>query len=283
MEIYGMYKGAKRLYDGYQTRKRARRNSQYSNVALRGYGNAYGRTNKRYQRRARRALRGANWRWGGFLGIERKYYDSAVANAAVASNANWIGCQLDPTAIPIANVFCLNAPTQGNGPTNRVGLRYNIVELHVSGNVQWPAEQNQNVSDNACMVYFALVLDKQTNGAQAATELIYQSPAATAAVAATGPLRNLQYSKRFKVLKTWQCVLTPTVLSYDGAANSMDQGGNAYAFDYFKQFKKPLVVETIANTGTVADVMNYSFHLIGVSSNTSIVMSYNSRVRFTDP
>lgn len=280
MDLYAIGKGLKRAYDGYSARKRGR--YQYAQASkFYGSANAYAGRNNRYRRRARRAFRSANWQWGGFLGIEKKFYDCALANAAIVQNANFTGCFLDPTAIP-GPTQCLNAPAQGAGANTRVGIKYNIISIWIGGQVFVQPVANQATAPAASTIFWALVMDKQTNGAQAATELIYQNPSATLFGASLAPVRNMQYSKRFKVLKTWNTVLTPN-FSGDGVANQEDVAAAAMPFEYFKKFKKPIRVECIASTGTVADIMNYSFHLVGTANGGAPLITYNCRIRFTDP
>lgn len=274
-DFYGLYKGAKRLYDGYKSRnvKRGRTAGQYGAISR----NYYGQMGRARTRRARRAFRKANWQWGGMLGVEKKYFDCALANQAFSNQADWTagGNVLDP-----AGLSCLNAPVQGTTALTRVGARYNIIELHLAGSIQWPAEANQVAADNAPIVCWALVMDKQPNGAVLSANFVYQNLANVGGTV-TAPMRNLQYTKRFKVLKQWTCTLLPTVLSYDGT--NMEQGGNVETFEYFKRFKKPIRVETAGNAGTIADNVNCAFHVIGLSTNTAVTISYNCRIRFTDP
>lgn len=274
MDIYGLAKGIKRGYDAYKSgRSKYRRTSrQYAQI-----GRYYGGMGRTRTKRARRYFRKQNYQWGGMLGIERKYFDSSLANQVFSNQADWTaaGNVLDP-----AGLGCLNCPTQGTSALTRVGLRYNITEIHLMGAVQWPSEANQTAADNAPIIAWALVMDKQPNGATLAANLVYQNPANVGGTV-TAPLRNLQYAKRFKVLKLWTCTLLPTVLSYDGT--NMEQGGNVETFEYFKQFKKPIRVETVGNTGTIADNVNCAFHVIGLSTNPACTMSYNCRIRFTDP
>lgn len=272
MDIYGLAKGIKRGYDSYKSgRSKYRRTSrQYAQI-----GRYYGGLGRARTKRARRYFRKQNYQWGGMLGIERKYFDSSLANQAMSNTADWTNNMLDPTTLN-----CLNCPVQGTTALTRVGLRYNITEIHLAGAVQWPSEANQSAADNAPIICWALIMDKQPNGAQCTANLIYQNPANVGGTV-TAPLRNLQYAKRFKVLKTWTCTLLPTVLSYDGT--NMEQGGNVETFEYFKQFKKPIRCETVGNAGTIADNVNCAFHVIGMTTNPAVTMSYNCRIRFTDP
>jgi len=273
MDIYGAYRGLKRLYDGRQgaQAKYRRVPKQYAQI-----GRYYGGMGRARTRRARRYFRKQNYQWGGMLGVERKYFDTSLGNQTMSNQADWsaAGNVLDPA------IGCLNAPVQGTTALTRVGLRYNITELHVQGTVQWVAEANQTAAENAPIVCWALVMDKQPNGATITANLVYQNPANVGGTV-NAPLRNLQYAKRFKVLKQWTEVLIPTTMTYDGT--NMEQGGNAVQFEYFKQFKKPIRVETVGNAGTIADNVNCAFHMIGLTTNTAVIMSYNSRIRFTDP
>lgn len=278
MDLYGLYKGAKRGYAQYQNGKRRRRfyrgySSQYRGINT---GSNYGSVGRPKSYRAFRQLKRANWQWGGMLGIEKKYFDSSVANQAFTNQPDWstAGCVLDPAG------NCLNYPVQGTTALTRVGSKYNITQLHVAGAIQWPAQTNQTIADSAPLICWAIVWDKQPNGATITANLVYQNLANVAGTF-TSPMRNLQYSKRFKVLKQWTTILQPGTMTYDGT--NIEQSGVSQEFDFLKNFKKPIHVETVGNAGSIADNMNCAFHVIGISTDIAVTISYNARVRFTDP
>lgn len=230
---------------------------------------------RRTQRRKSRALSRRNWRWGGALGVERKWLDSSINAVTINAAGNMTGCEMDPGAL------CLNFPLMGTGQNNRIGNKYNITSIQVTGLCYLNPEANQTGAEPAYKINVALVWDKQTNGAQLNSEDVWANPAATVAGAAN-PLRNLLYSKRFKILKKTLVTLKPTTLSYDGT--NMEQGGDVAPFEFYKEFKKPVVVECRGNSGDVTDIVNHSFHVLASANVGGITtMFYNARIRFTDP
>jgi len=219
-----------------------------------------------------RRLRDSNVRLGGFLGIENKFYDTSFTGA-IASTTGWTAAEIDP-----ASVLCISAPAQGDGESNRDGKKINITSAYVGGVVSLSAQTNASTADTSPVVFIALVLDMQTNGAQLNSEDVYINPLANAITAST-PLRNLQYSKRFKVLKTKTLQFPPLPLSYDGT--NMEQSGVDKSFK-MNISKLNLPVTFTATTAGVANVVDNSLHLVAIASGTGTIPTiyYNARVRF---
>lgn len=208
------------------------------------------------------------------LPAEKKFVDQSVAIAqGMTANTAWAAGELDP-----ATNNCINAVAQGSGNSQRVGMKYAVHSIEVSGQLQVPAEANQTAGDTAITTFIALVWDKQTNAAQLNSEDVYTSLAEVGAI--TQPLRNMNFSKRFKVLRTFKCVLKPPTLSWDGT--NMEQGGDAHQFTWYVKFMKPVIVECSGTGATVASIMNHSFHVVGQASSTQALITYNSRVRYSD-
>jgi len=219
-----------------------------------------------------RRLRASNVRIGGFLGIENKFYDTSLT-AALTASTNWAGAEHDP-----AGVLCISAPAQGDGESNRDGKKINITSAHVTGTIYCAAQANQTASDAAPVVFIALVLDMQTNGAQLNSEDVYTNPLGNS-IANVNPLRNLQYSKRFKVLKTKTLQLPVPSITYDGT--NIEQSGFVRSFR-MDISKMALPVTFTATTAGVANVVDNSLHIIAVATNIDMApaISYNARIRF---
>jgi len=230
------------------------------------------------QRRAGYAVTAAqNRRTGGFAGIELKFFDTAVDAVALTAPANATGGEVDPTAIPGANL-CLFSPTQGTGEQNRQGRRTTMKSVQITGQVVIPIQADQAAVDNACQVFIALVHDKQTNAAQLNSEDVFTNPGAAALAAS--PLRDLQQSTRFNVLKTWKMSFnTPNLGSV--TTTDVDQGGAIRRFEGYINLKN-MRVEHVANGGTIADIQDNSLHMIAFTSSTALAptIAYNARIRF---
>jgi len=204
-------------------------------------------------------------------GVETKYLDM-TGTAALSGAAGWTGAEIDP-----AGNLCLNTMVQGTSASQREGRKITNVSIEVIGTIYQANQADQAAADVSPTVFLALVLDTQTNGAQLNSEDVYINPSGVGA-ALTAPLRNMLYSKRFKVLKTWTKALPQLPISYDGT--NMEQAGQGTPFKMFKTLG--FVTEFLGNAGTIADISNSSLHLIGVTSNTSTAPTiyYNARLRF---
>lgn len=260
--------------------KRRYGGSKYGRIKRGRYGNymVASRFSRSSQSRRNRALSRRNWRWGGALGVERKWYDSSVNAATIGGPA---GATVTAAMQDPGGIQCLNAPVQGTSQTTRVGNKYNITSIQINGLVYLNPEANATAAEPAYKVTIAIVWDKQTNAAQMASEELWINPSGTAAGLAN-PLRNLLYSKRFKVLKQIVLTLRPQTMSYDGT--NMEQGGEVAPWEYYHEFKKPVVVECRGNAGNVTDIVNHSFHVVATCNVEDVTtMFYNARVRFTDP
>jgi len=211
------------------------------------------------------------------LPAEKKFMDISHSGA-LSIAVDWTGAEEDN-----ATMLCLNAVAQGAGNSQRVGLKYAIYSLEVTGCVNIGQQADQTASDSAVPTFVACVWDKQTNGAQLNSEDVYTNPAGVFS-SLPSPLRNMSYSKRFKVLRTFQHVLKPPTLAYDGT--NMEQGGDLAQFHWMINFPKPVIVECKGTSNTVADIVNHSFHVIGVAGTESpsptAEIQYNARIRYTD-
>jgi len=208
--------------------------------------------------------------------IETKYYDTSKSAAALAAGGDWTGKELNPTT-----ELCLNAPQQGTGATNRDGRFITMQSIEVTGSIYQAPQANQTAADTSPVVTLALVLDTQTNGGTATgldAELVYINPVNNAAANVT-PLRNMLYTKRFKVLKVWSAQLNQLTSTYDGT--NMEQNGNITTFKMFCNLKN-LKTEFLGNAGTVADITDNALFLIGTTAEASTVptLYYNARLRF---
>lgn len=212
-------------------------------------------------------------------GIETKYFDSTLAAAAVPGAPNttaWTGMELNP-----ATVLCLNAPTQGTGASNREGRFITMESLQFNGLLTIAAQADQTAADNLPVVKVWIVMDQQTNAGTATgldSENVYNNPAATT-FGGIVPLRNMLYSKRYKVLREIEVEPKTLPISYDGT--NMEQEGLATAFSCFINLKG-IKTEFTANAGTVADISTNGLFVLAAASGTGTAptITYNARLRF---
>jgi len=214
-------------------------------------------------------------------GIETKYFDTAVtATALVAppATAAWSGLDtMNPTTI-----LALNVPQQGTGNTNREGRYITMESLQVNGIIAMAAQGDQTAADVAPTIKIWIVLDKQTNGGDAGTgiisENVFTNPGATA-ISGTAPLRNMLYSKRYKVLKEI-CIDAPQLnMVFDGT--NVEQSGTQIPFSAFIPLKGRKT-EFLGNAGTVADITTNGLFMVACTSSTQYApqITYNARLRF---
>ncbi len=218
----------------------------------------------------------ANPRIGGFLGIERKFYDQKLLGAALTAPTDASGGEHDPSA-----TVMMNTVVQGDGESNRNGRKITMKSIYVEGLVKTSTQATQSTADNQATIFIALVLDTQTNGAILRSEDVYVNPGASA-VTAGGPLRNLQFTKRFKVLGTRRFIIqNPNMANETGATGGTIQNGLTKRFKFFKNLNG---IETTysATTETIANITDNSLHIIAYCSDTAAApqLSYISRLRF---
>jgi len=240
---------------------------------------AGGRANLGFQRRVNRSARLAramlNSGTAGFLGLEKKFFDTAVASTNIASAAAMTGGEYDPTALPGA-VACLSAMAQGDGEQNRDGRKAVIKSCLVKGRLSRPAVEAGSAPGPPCTIFLALVLDTQTNGLQLNSEDVYKNLAATA-TGSTIPIRNLAFGDRFKILRT------ETIRMDEEAAGGVTDSNAACGLAKCFEWYVPMDLQVNFNSGTtavIANVIDNSIHVIAFASLAGATIEYNARVRF---
>lgn len=206
---------------------------------------------------------------------ERKYFDSELsASAIVAVTTSWAGSELDPATLSLFN------PINGTDFNNRVGRKLQVKSLKIRGFINVAAQTNQAAVDSSALIRCLLVMDKQTNAAQLNGEDVISSGAASVA---TAMFQNPAFFGRFRVMKDKRWVIQNPSVSWDGT--NIEQAGLIKPFEWIVKFRKPLYVHyNGTNGGTVADVIDHSFHLIAGTTNTDLAptMSYKCRTTFID-
>lgn len=213
-----------------------------------------------------------NQRTGGYLGIEKKFLDTAFSGALTAPT-DATGGETDPSTF-----LSLTSIAQGDGESNRDGRKCMVQSVYVTGIILQAALVNQTTPKTStnCCVY--LVQDTQTCGAQLDSEKVFVNPGGISNTA-SNLLHNLQYSSRFKVLDKAMIDMSQMQTSWDGT--NLEQNGNQYPFTLSWSGAMPV---TFSNTtGVIANVVDNSIHVIAFCGNTGTVptLQYNARCRFT--
>ncbi len=244
--------------------------------SMRGHGGWKARwaQHKRPRRFTQRMI--SNARIGGFLGIETKFYDQKLLGAALTAPTDATGGEVDPSA-----TVMLNTVVQGDGESQRDGRKITMKSIYIEGQVKTAGQAGQSATDNQALVFIALVLDTQCNGATINSEDVYVNPGANG-VTAAGPLRNLQFTKRFKVLATRRFIIqNPNMVNDTGSTGGVIQNGLSKRFKIFKNLGN-LQVTYSATTETVANITDNCLHMVAFVSNTALApqINYVSRLRF---
>ncbi len=218
----------------------------------------------------RQAMRRRGWRPRGGTGAfrvagiygryanggEKKFFDLDIDDAAIAAGAT------------VAQ-DSLNKIPQGITETTRIGRKCTLVSIHGRGAVQLSVSTAAaNTSDEIRLILF---LDKQANGASAATTDILES-------ANIHSFLNLANKGRFRILmdKTFDMVCP----SGGGDGTTEDYGEDTQAFQFHKRCHLP--IEFSAAAGALSEIRSNNIGLLTLS--TAGLCSLNSkwRLRFSD-
>lgn len=200
-------------------------------------------------------------------GIEKKFFNSSITAWAITQ----------ALAVPTGGE--LNNIAQGDDADDRTGSRILMKSVQVEGFVEIPPQSNQTVTDPANHVFIALVMDTQTNGAALTTTNVYSNPSTTANMACV-PVRNILFSKRYRVLGIQRLDFDSPNMSFDGT--NIEVGGQIQYFSMYKKMSLP--VQYSAGTGAVSSIVDNSIQLIVAASDVTNapVLSCNTQIRFTD-
>lgn len=207
---------------------------------------------------------------------ERKYFDSERTSLALpALTTNFASAELDP-----ATLNTLYCPVTGDDFNQRTGRKCQVVSIKIRGAITVPIQINQTAADAAARVRLILVMDQQTNASQLNSEDVITSGAGSGAI---DMFQNPAFFGRFKVLKDKTFVLANPNMTWDGT--NIEQGGLSRPFKMTVKFRKPVNVHfNSTNGGTVADIIDNSFHVIGGADDISLAPTiiYKCRVTYID-
>jgi len=226
-----------------------------------------------------------NPRVQGFLGLEKKFYDTARVGAAIVTTAAWANGIYNPTLGGTMGstvvVNCMSAPSQGPGPQQRIGKSITIKNVQLKGRIEIPAVENAASAlpsrPDGNVLFLALVQDSQTNGAQCVASDIFTN-LTSAYGGCVCPMRNLINSKRFTILKSETVNYDDLCFTNPTAATSVTAARNWF-FDWYLPLELP--VNFIDETDSdIANVVDNSLHVICMTTGAGCYITYNARIRF---
>lgn len=222
---------------------------------------------------------------------EMKYFDSALtlANVALATTTWVAGSNLDPTSTinlgsaAVATPLCLFAPIVGAALNNRIGRSVKMLKLRITGMIALANQSAQSTADPGAKVRVILAQDCQTNAAQMTGAQLMND--ALAADTTIQTMQNPNNFGRFKVWKDKTFAVGDLNMATDAGTGTMVSQGKVYSFKWSLRFKEPIEVHFNAtNGGTVADIIDHSFHVLALASQTSFTpqLSYYCRVCYKE-
>jgi len=222
---------------------------------------------------------------------EMKYFDADnQGTLLVATTTTWpAGTVIDPLttinlgAAAVATPLTLFAPTVGSGLNQRVGRQVKVHKIKIHGHINVPAQNAQSAADSAAKCRIVLVMDQQTNAAQMTGAQLFQD--ASAAASTLNTFQNPNNFGRFRVLK--DKMITVQNLNLAGSPTTADviQQSARVSFKFAVNFKTPIIVHFNAtNGGTVADIVDNSFHIVCAADVIAYAPSlvYYSRVCYKE-
>jgi len=221
---------------------------------------------------------------------EMKYMDSDASITLAAVTTTWVaGTICDPLttinlgSAAVANPLCLCAPTVGAGLNQRVGRKISVRKIKGHGTISVAQQAAQAAADAATKIRIVLVQDCQTNAAQMTSAQLYQD--ATAPATTINTFQNPNNFGRFRVLKDKMLTLSNLNMTGNPSTPDVIQASLRREFKFNVNFKKPVEVHFNAtNGGTVADIVDHSFHILCGAETIAYapVVSYYSRVCYKD-
>ena len=208
---------------------------------------------------------------------ERKYFDTVLGSTGISTaDADWTGSEYDPTASPANTLF---APPRGTDINQREGRRVQVLKIQIRGTIYAPAETGQTVANTYAKIRLILYQDMQTNGTQSQAEDLISAGTNDA----VDMFQNTANFGRFRVLKDRLFSMDDTMMILY-AAGDIKVSGRHKPFKWTVYFKKPVIVHfNAADTanGSVADIVDHSWHIIAKCQSTTVTPSILYRARTT--
>lgn len=230
---------------------------------------------KRRRMKGRKGYSSVSRTRGGAVLGEMKYYDSFLSGYAISASTNWTATEADPTT-PLT----LFVPTQGAGINQRIGKACKVYKMKIHGMIYNAAQADQTTGKGPSLVRIILFQDYQTNASQAQGEQLMDATL-TGTANIVNSFQNIDNFGRFRVLKDIRIRFDNPNLSYDGL--NLEQQGIIKPFKFNINFRRPVEVRFNSTAGgTVADLVDNSWHILAVTNGTGLAptLSYQCRVCF---
>jgi hypothetical protein len=224
------------------------------------------------------AATAANYRTGGFIGKELKYYDTSTEAVTIPAAASLAVGMVDPAT------NALNTVPSGPGPEQRIGRNISMKKLTIRGKIIVP-EANSGNADPGCNVMVAVVLDTQCNGASPTGDDIFLNHNNIDGNQ-TNCMRNLEYTTRFKVLKQMRIIadqqwVTGTQPDHANSGRHIPFQCDINLGSLRCQYTKP----TTGGDEQIAAITDNALHVFAITDdsagNTKPQIQYMSRLRYT--
>lgn len=206
--------------------------------------------------------------------MELKFYDLARNAIAPGNNGNMSGGSIDATTIK-----CLNAMAEGNTQSGRIGRKITMKNVQVRGTIKWKSTEALTTPNIYAPVYVAIILDTQNNNkTDLESEDVFTNPGLSTQCI-TNPLRNLQYSTRYKVLKYQRFTNKSDNSVIDGTTDIYSSAGFELPFTLFADLNNLNVLYN-ATTPAITDIVDNALHLVAFAKGSDVEISWNSRLRY---
>uniref|UniRef100_UPI004047FF69 hypothetical protein n=1 Tax=Roseivirga sp. TaxID=1964215 RepID=UPI004047FF69 len=218
-----------------------------------------------------------NVRTGGFVGIESKFLDCAWNQVTILSSTDGSGGELQPSS---GCTDCISVPAQGDGESARDGRKYVLTSAWVSGTFNMVQDSDNNDVGEGVDWFIALVLDTQANAATIVSENVYINPSTQETAMFPQPLRNLQNSKRFKILASQFVPGRGMYASTDGTATCSLSQQNRSIVNL--SWKGKITCDSKGTTADIASATDNALHVIAYATDADPLTKFTgkSRVRF---
>lgn len=212
---------------------------------------------------------------GGNVVAENHYFDTERTSTSIAqSPSTWLGSEMDPNTTAM---LCLGAPVIGDDISNRTGRKIFVKKIRISGVITVPFATAQTNQREALNIRLVCYQDQQTNFTQATGDLVLAQGASSNAIHYGMSVANFG---RFKILKDKRFVINPP--DYSGLTTAYVAAGRVVNFKMNIKVNQ-WVNFNATNGGTVADIVDNSFHFLALSNVTTMVgsIAYKSRMVFS--
>lgn len=228
---------------------------------------------------------------GGQVNSEMKYMDSYKdATNIAAITTDWQNSEMDPTgtvnlgSATVGNPLNLCSPTVGAALNNRIGRQIEVRKIKIHGHIYVANQAVQGATDVPSKVRLILYQDMQTNAAQAQGEDL-MGPGQAAGQLTINCFQDPKNFGRFRVLKDKMYQISDLNMAGSPGGNDVVQAGKIINWKMNVNFKTPVRVRFNAtNVGTVADIVDNSFHILAAQVNSSYgaQLTYYCRVCYKD-